>query len=114
MSLRLDADLVILSACNTGGADGRPRAEWMSGLARGFIAAGARQLLVTLWSIPSEPTVRLTTGMTAAYAAEPGLGWPRALQRSIVSMLESPASPIEAHPASWASFTVLGVDALRR
>lgn len=114
MSLRLDADLVILSACNTGGADGRPRAEWMSGLARGFIAAGARQLLVTLWSIPSEPTVRLTTGMTAAYAAEPGLGWPRALQRSIVSMLESPGSPVEAHPASWASFTVLGVDALRR
>lgn len=112
MSLRLDADLVILSACNTGGADGRPRAEWMSGLARGFIAAGARQLLVTLWSIPSEPTVRLTTGMTAAYAAEPGLGWPRALQRSIVGMLDSPASPIEAHPASWASFTVLGVDAL--
>ena len=114
MSLRLDADLVILSACNTGGADGRPRAEWMSGLARGFIAAGARQLLVTLWSIPSEPTVRLTTGMTAAYAAEPGLGWSRALQRSIVSMLDSPASPIEAHPASWASFTVLGVDGLRR
>ena len=113
MSLRLDADLVILSACNTGGADGRPRAEWMSGLARGFIAAGARQLLVTLWSIPSEPTVRLTTGMTAAYAAEPGLGWPRALQRSIVTMLDSPATPIEAHPASWASFTVLGVDALR-
>lgn len=114
MSLRLDADLVILSACNTGGADGRPRAEWMSGLARGFIAAGARQLLVTLWSIPSEPTVRLTTGMTAAYTAEPGLGWPRALQRSIVAMLDSPASPVEAHPASWASFTVLGVDALRR
>jgi CHAT domain-containing protein len=114
MSLRLDADLVILSACNTGGADGRPRAEWMSGLARGFIAAGARQLLVTLWSIPSEPTVRLTTGMTAAYAAEPGLGWSRALQRSIVAMLDSPASPIEAHPASWASFTVLGVDAIRR
>lgn len=114
MALRLDADLVILSACNTGGADGRPRAEWMSGLARGFIAAGARQLLVTLWSIPSEPTVRLTTGMTAAYAAEPGLGWSRALQRSIVAMLDSPASPVEAHPASWASFAVLGVDALRR
>ena len=114
MALRLDADLVILSACNTGGADGRPRAEWMSGLARGFIAAGARQLLVTLWSIPSEPTVRLTTGMTAAYAEQPGLGWPRALQRSIVAMLDSPASPVEAHPASWASFTVLGVDALRR
>lgn len=114
MSLRLDADLVILSACNTGGADGRPRAEWMSGLARGFIAAGARQLLVTLWSIPSQPTVRLTTGMTEAYAREPGLGWPRALQRSILAMLDDPQSAIEAHPASWASFTVLGVDAMRR
>ncbi len=38
-----------------GGADGRPRAEWMSGLARGFIAAGARHL-VTLWS--SRPSRR--------------------------------------------------------
>ncbi|MBD0413322.1 CHAT domain-containing protein [Oryzicola mucosus] len=109
MALKLDADLVILSACNTGGADGRPRAEWMSGLARGFIAAGARQLLVTLWAIPSKPTVRLTTGMTGAHAEAPGSGWPRALQASILAMIDKPVGPAESHPASWASFTVLGV-----
>ncbi len=114
MSLRLDADLVILSACNTGGADGRPRAEWMSGLARGFIAAGARQMLVTLWSIPSDPTVRLTTGMTSAYSTDPSLGWPRALQKSVLAMMDRPATAADAHPASWASFTVLGVGSATR
>lgn len=114
MALKLDADLVILSACNTGSADGRPRAEWMSGLARGFIAAGTRQMLVTLWSIPSDPTVRLTTGMTSAYTADPALGWPRALQKSVLAMMDKPATAADAHPASWASFTVLGVGSAAR
>lgn len=107
MALKLDADLVILSACNTGGADGRPRAEWMSGLARGFISAGARRMLVTLWAIPSDPTTRLVTGTAAAHA---GLAdWPKALQASVVAMIDEPARPIDAHPASWAGFVMLGV-----
>ena len=72
MGMNLDADMVILSACNTGGADGRPRAETMSGLARGFISSGARQLMVTLWSIPSDPTTRLTTGTVDALQRD---GW---------------------------------------
>lgn len=105
-SLVLDADLVILSACNTGGSDGRPRAEWLTGLARGFIAAGARQLVITLWSIPSDPTTRLVTGMAAAY--RPDTGWPQALQASILEMIDHPTRVADAHPASWAAFTVLG------
>ena len=107
MALKLDADLVILSACNTGGADGRPRAEWMSGLARGFISAGARRMLVTLWSIPSEPTTRLITGTAAAHAGV--ADWPKALQTSVLAMIDEPAQPIDAHPASWAGFVMLGV-----
>lgn len=106
MTLRLDADLVILSACNTGGPDGRPRSEWMTGLARGFIAAGARQLLVTLWEIPSQPTVRLTTGMAEAHGEIDG--WPAALRASILDMIDAPRDQIEAHPGSWAGFTMLG------
>jgi len=106
LGLRLDADLVILSACNTGAGDGRPRAEWMSGLARGFISAGARQLLVTLWAIPSDPTVRLTTATAAAQ--ETTGDWPRALQAAMLAMIDAPGTPLEAHPASWAGFALLG------
>lgn len=108
MKLNLDADMVILSACNTGGADGRPRAEAMSGLARAFISAGARQLMVTLWSIPSEPTTRLTTGAAKRLAADGRLSWATAVQGSVLSMIDSPVTPADQHPASWAGFTVLG------
>jgi CHAT domain-containing protein len=62
--LKLDADWVILSACNTaaGGAQG---AEALSGLARAFIYAGARALLVSHWSVSSEATVSLITTLWA-------------------------------------------------
>lgn len=109
MKLDLDADMVILSACNTGGADGRPRAEAMSGLARAFISAGARQLMVTLWSIPSEPTTRLTTGAAIRLASDSRLNWATAVQGSVLSMIDRPVTPADQHPASWAGFTVLGV-----
>lgn len=108
MALKLNADMVILSACNTGGSDGRPRAEAMSGLARGFIAAGARQLMVTLWSIPSDPTTRLTTGTVAALETGRRAAWPRAMRLSILKMLDAPVTSMDAHPVSWGAFTILG------
>jgi hypothetical protein len=43
-SLRFESELVILSACNTAGSDGRPGAEGLSGLANAFFYAGARNL----------------------------------------------------------------------
>jgi CHAT domain-containing protein len=52
----LNDPLVILSACNTAESYGTPGAETLSGLARSFFAAGARNLLVSYWSIPSEAT----------------------------------------------------------
>ena len=58
--LKLDADWVILSACNTaaGGAEG---ADALSGMARAFFYAGARSLLVSHWAVESDSTVRLIT-----------------------------------------------------
>ena len=58
--LKLDADWVILSACNTaaGGAEG---AEALSGLARAFLYAQARALLVSHWEVNSHATVKLIT-----------------------------------------------------
>jgi CHAT domain-containing protein len=109
LAMKLDADMIILSACNTGGADGRPRAEAMSGLARGFISAGARQLMVTLWAIPSDPTTRLTTGTVAALETHGANRWPKAMRDSILAMIDQPATATDRHPASWAAFTILGV-----
>ena len=52
-TLELDADWVILSACNTAAADGTPGAEGLSGMAKAFFYAGARALLVSHWSVNS-------------------------------------------------------------
>lgn len=109
-SLKLDADLVILSACNTAASDGRPRAEGFSGLTRAFLSAGARNVIVTHWAIPSEPTVHVTTRMMAERDKQLGLGWSEALRRSFVAMVESEGTPEMAHPSNWAAFTVVGVE----
>jgi CHAT domain-containing protein/peptidoglycan hydrolase-like protein with peptidoglycan-binding domain len=101
-TLNLDADLVILSACSTASSDGSPGAEGLSGLASAFFYAGARGLLVTHWDIPSGPGLELTTTMISARADDEELAWPAALQRSALSMIEQPRTPLHAHPISWA------------
>ena len=60
-ALKLDADWVILSACNTA-AGAATRAEALSGLARAFIYAQARALLVSHWAVYSDATVKLDHG----------------------------------------------------
>src|SRR5262249_20143892 len=71
--LKLDADWVILSACNTasGGAQG---AEALSGLARAFFYAGARAMLVSHWSVDSAATVKLITTAVGAITRDAKLG----------------------------------------
>lgn len=61
--LKLNADWVILSACNTATSDGTPGAEGLSGLARAFFYAGSRALLVSHWSVESSSATALTTRM---------------------------------------------------
>ena len=58
-TLDLNADWVILSACNTAAADGTPGAEGLSGMAKAFFYAGARALLVSHWSVNSEAAVAI-------------------------------------------------------
>lgn len=104
--LRLDADMVVLSACNTAAPDGTPGAEGLSGLAKAFFYAGARSLLVSHWTVSSDATVALTTGMFS----EIGMGVERseALRRSMVSVMHNPDKPYYAHPAFWAPFVMIG------
>ena len=105
-ALKLDADWVILSACNTaaGGAQG---AEALSGLARAFFYAGARSLLVSHWEVASDSTVRLVTRALAELQGNPKIGRAEALRRSMLSMIMN-GRKYEAHPAFWAPFVLVG------
>ena len=63
--LKLDADWVVLSACNTAAGGEKGDAEALSGLARAFFYAGARALLVSHWYVDSQAAVKITTGAFA-------------------------------------------------
>lgn len=103
--LKLNADLVMLSACNTAAPDGRPGAEGLSGLAKAFFYAGARTLLVSNWYVVSDAALLLTTQMLQSYAQDSHLGKAEALRRAMVQMQ---ADPRYSHPLYWAPFSIVG------
>jgi CHAT domain-containing protein len=104
-ALKLDADWVILSACNTA-AGGEKGAEALSGLARAFFYAGARALLVSHWYVDSAATVELVTGAFGEMRVNPALGRAEALRRAMVSLIAR--GDRSAHPSVWAPFVVVG------
>lgn len=104
LSLKLNADWVVLSACNTAGADGRVE-EAMSGLARGFFYAGSRSLLVTHWSVESESATKLTTLTFDAYQKNPKMPRAEALRSAMVSVMQEKRF---SHPAFWAPYALVG------
>src|SRR5262245_29504492 len=105
--LQLNADWVVLSACNTA-AEGNPGAEALSGLARAFFYAGARSLVVSHWEVDSEATVQLMTGMFQASAHDPKLSHAETLQQSMLAMIDNATSDGDAHPRVWAPFVIVG------
>ncbi len=105
--LKLNADLVILSACNTAASDGTPGAEGFSGLAKAFLYAGARSLLVSHWEVVSSSTVELMTRMSG-YLEDKGLGRAEALRLAMLDVMNDEAHPSHAHPLFWAPFVVVG------
>ncbi|MBM3568530.1 MAG: CHAT domain-containing protein [Alphaproteobacteria bacterium] len=116
LDLRLDADWVVLSACNTAAAQGEG-AEAISGLGRAFFYAGARALLVSNWAVETVSARQLTTTLFRAQAANPGLGRDRALRRAMLDMIErgeghdpakGRAAYALAHPLFWAPFALIG------
>lgn len=113
LRLRLNADWVVLSACNTGAAEGEG-AEAVSGLGRAFFYAGARALLVSMWSVETTSARELTTGLFAALARTPGQGRAGALKESVARLITGPGlveDGVEAsyaHPFFWAPFVLVG------
>lgn len=106
LGLRLNADWVVLSACNTGAADGS-QGEAVSGLGRGFFFAGARSLLVSNWAVETESARLLTTGVFRAQTAKPALTRAEALQQSMLDLMQQRTAGY-AHPAYWAPFSLVG------
>jgi hypothetical protein len=104
--LKLDADWVVLSACNTAAA-GAEVSEALSGLARAFFYAGARSLLASHWAVNSHATVNLITKAVAEMKSDPKVGRAEAMRRSMLAMIDQ-GKPNEAHPAFWAPFIVVG------
>jgi CHAT domain-containing protein len=111
-SLKLDADLVILSACNTAAGEASG-GEALSGLARAFFYAGARSILVSHWYVSSTSTVKLVTAAAAELKANPTIGRAEAARRSMMSLVMNGAN-YEAHPAYWAPFVLVGEGAALR
>jgi CHAT domain-containing protein len=105
--LKLDADWVVLSACNTAAAE-KPGAEPLSGLARAFFYAGARSVVASHWKADDAATVRLMLRMFEAVAKDPTLSHAQALRQAMLDMLDAPADKAYIHPRFWAPFVVVG------
>ena len=97
--LTLQADLVVLSACDTGRGD--ITGDGVLGLSRSLIAAGAPSVVVSLWSVPDAPTADL---MITFYAAlKQGKDKAQALRKAMLNTMQ--AYP---DPQNWAAFTLIG------
>jgi CHAT domain-containing protein len=105
--LKLNADLVVLAACNTAAAGGgRFGGGALEGLADAFFNAGARAVLASHWEIPSAATTQLMTGVFQRYGQNRQRGLSEALRQSQLALIGVPAT---AHPFNWAAFTLIGV-----
>lgn len=103
-ALDLDADWVILSACNTGsGSDSRAPA--FSGLARAFRQAGARALMLSHWRVRDDAAARLSVETVKGAAL--GLSRAEALRRAQLALMQDDSVPDAAHPAIWAPFVIV-------
>ena len=111
-TLKLDANWVVLSACNTAGGASES-AEALSGIARAFFFAGARALLVSHWEVGSDAAVKLITRAFEALRAKPELGRAEAFRVSMRELIEG-GSLADAHPSQWAPFIVVGEGGAQR
>ena len=110
-SLKLNADWVVLAACNTA-AGAKPGAEALSGLAKSFFHAGARALLVSHWRVESEAAARLTTATFEIQRRNKGIGRAEALRQAMLMQIEMKVTETadlwNAYPSFWAPFSVVG------
>ena len=115
LGLKLDADWVVLSACNTASGNGAG-AEAISGLGRAFFYAGTRALLVSNWPVETTSARALTTDIFGRQAKKPSLSRAEALRQSMLGLIDGQGFKdgkgntvfSYAHPIFWAPFSLVG------
>lgn len=116
LGLKLDADWVVLSACNTAAGDGAG-SEAVSGLGRAFFYAGARALLVSNWPVETVAARLLMTELFRRQAEGGGAAKAEVLRAAMLALLDGPGrvDPESgrvvysyAHPLFWAPFVIVG------
>ncbi len=110
--LKLDADWVVLSACDTASGDGGD-AEGLSGLARAFFHAGARALLVSNWSLDDLSAREIMKATFLALQNRRAVTKSQALQQAMIAQINQAGTKEklwDAYPGRWAAFEVVGVD----
>ncbi len=115
LGLKLNADWVVLSACNTAAGDGKD-AEAISGLGQAFFYAGSRALLVSNCPVHSAATTELMTTLFGEQANDNTLSRAEALRQTRIHMIdeavfrnaEGKVLFSYAHPIFWAPFTIVG------
>jgi CHAT domain-containing protein/Flp pilus assembly protein TadD len=99
LNLKLNADLVVLSACNTG--RGRITGDGVIGLSRSLISAGVPSVLVSLWAVPDAPTASLMTEFYQNLQKNPDKAI--ALRQAMLTTMKQ-----HPNPKDWAAFTLIG------
>jgi CHAT domain-containing protein len=115
LALKLDADWVVLSACNTAAGAGAG-AEAASGLGSAFFYAGTRALLVTNWSVHSASARELITDLFRRQKADAAASRGEALRQAMLALFDGPGAVdgtgravySYAHPLFWAPYSVIG------
>jgi CHAT domain-containing protein len=116
LQLKLNADWVVLSACNTAAGDGKG-GEAFSGLGRAFFYAGSRAMLVTQWPVETTSARALTTELFRRQAKDANLTRAEALRQAMLALIDGPGylDPATrksvhayAHPLFWAPYTLVG------
>jgi CHAT domain-containing protein len=114
IALKLDADWVVLSACNTAAGEGSG-SEAISGLGRAFFFAGARAILVSNWPVDSVASRQLMTDLFKRQQQNQGLAKSEVLRQAMLyqvdqgGMREGGTMKYSyAHPLFWAPFVVVG------
>ncbi|MCS6282565.1 MAG: CHAT domain-containing protein, partial [Dolichospermum sp.] len=100
LDLKLNADLTVLSACDTGG--GKITGDGVIGLSRSLITAGTPSVIVSLWSVPDSPTAELMTEFYRNWQQRK-LNKAQALRQAMLTTMEK-----HPNPKDWAAFTLIG------
>ncbi|PZV04622.1 MAG: hypothetical protein DCF22_25360, partial [Leptolyngbya sp.] len=99
VDLRLKADLVVLSACDTG--RGRITGDGVVGLSRAFISAGVPSVVVSLWAVSDASTAQLMVSFYQALQRQPNKA--KALRQAMLETMKTYPRPLD-----WAAFTLIG------